>query len=102
PMPSTTRSRSWVPPISRCRTTTGATGRRRRIWGRGRNIVIASEAKQSGSPHERSDMRVPGCRFAHPGYAPLQSRGDGLNMKDRNEIAEALAKSGYIADGELA
>ena len=23
-------------------------------------------------------------------------------MKDRNEIAEALAKSGYIADGELA
>src|ERR1700761_2293274 len=24
------------------------------------------------------------------------------DMKDRNEIAEALAKSGYIADGELA
>jgi hypothetical protein len=24
---------------------------------------------QSSSPHERSDMRDPGCRFAHPGYA---------------------------------
>src|SRR5260370_3240692 len=30
PMPSTTPSRSWARSISRCRTTTGATGRRRR------------------------------------------------------------------------
>src|SRR5258707_9854243 len=32
PTPSTTTSRSWARPISRCRTITGATGGRQRTW----------------------------------------------------------------------
>src|ERR1700694_4543648 len=59
PTPSTTPSRSSAPPTSRCRTTTGATGGRRRIWAGSRNDVY------------------------------------------REEIAQAWAASGYIADGEL-
>ena len=52
-------------------------GRRQRADGKAVIIVIASEAtKQSSSPHERSDMRVPGCRFAHPGYAPRDDDED--------------------------
>src|SRR5215470_16719713 len=50
PTPSTTPSRSWARPTSRCRTTTGATGRRRRRWGRWPDIVIArSEATKQSS-----------------------------------------------------
>jgi MoxR-like ATPase len=40
------------------------------------------------------DRGFPGCRFAHPGYGPA--------MKTRDEIAQAFAASGYIADSELA
>src|SRR2546427_12033592 len=60
PTPSTTPSRSWAQPISRCRTITGATG------GRQRTLECLRR------------------------------------MKDREEIAQALAASGYIADNELA
>src|SRR6185437_16936343 len=44
-------------------------------------------------------LRIP--RFRVWSFGP--SRNDGnQSMKDREQIAEALAKSGYIADSELA
>src|SRR3984893_10591683 len=77
PTPSTTPSRSWGPPTSRCRTTTGAIGGRRRIWE-----CLRSDEKY------REEIA-------------MKDREE-IAMRNREEIAQALAASGYIADGELA
>src|SRR5579871_4511914 len=102
PMPSTTPSPSLARRTSRCRMIIGGTGRRRRHWARWLSVFTA-----------RNDvflLVIPGrCESIEPGISRFRvrscgpSRNDGnRSMKDREEIAQALAASGYIADAELA
>src|SRR6266404_5400403 len=124
PTPSTMPSRSWARPISRCHTITGATGGRQRNWEclRRDNLLPSLHALLrvaggvgGGGPSACSSGR----EFAEPPPTPDPSpplRGGGekmkrqrfeckenpLAMKTREEIAQALAASGYIADSELA
>src|SRR5260370_23932719 len=95
PTPSTTPSRSWAQPISRCRTTTGATGGRRKSWECLRSPTFR-HCERSEAIHAAKERKNGLLRR----YAPRND--DGESMKNREEIAQALAASGYIADGELA
>ena len=112
-----------VRPTSRCRTTTGATGGRRRIWECSRREcepsrhsrdaarqLRASCGEGSGCRRQQSELR----RSATPTPATLAiaaamermpdraGESSDPTMKTREQIAQALAASGYIADGELA
>src|SRR4030088_974867 len=79
PTPSTTPSLSWVPPTSRCRTTTGATGGRRRIWECSRNDE-KTRGDRAGFGGERLHRRRRTCDrdladAVAPASAPARRRG---------------------------
>src|SRR5271163_1860051 len=95
PTPSTTPSRSWGAPTSRCRMITGATGGRRRVWECSRSSTFR-HCERSEAIHITKERKNGLLRS----YAPRSD--DGEAMKTREEIAQALAACGYIADAELA
>src|SRR5262245_18296467 len=98
------RSRSSARPTSRCRMTTGATGRRQKNWGRWRKcpsvrgLSRASTFLRMLHKDDVAGRDKPG----HDGRALNGLNGKTPAMLNRTEIADRLADSGYIADGELA
>src|SRR5580692_7791332 len=102
PTPSTTRSRSWAPPTSRCRTTSGATGGRRRIWACSRLEAILRDASLRDAPQDEVIPHGEERILRVSNHEATRAVRAEAGMKDRNEIADRLAAAGYIADGELA
>jgi len=94
---------------SRCRTTTGATGggeepRSIRVTRNSSCPGLSGHPRLNERAARRTWMAGTGERkrrrpsTAMPGH---DEKRNALAMKDRKEIAQALAASGYIADGSL-
>src|SRR6202022_5165595 len=78
PTPSTTRSRSWARPTSRCRTTTGVTGARRRTLEYLRNAhfnnFILRDASLRDAPQD--EVSDPGARLRASQNEVLDPHGE--------------------------
>src|ERR1700692_2394211 len=93
PTPSTTPSRFLVRPTSRCRTTTGATGRRRRIWECLRNATSRSSFRDGAlAPDHR-------CAIAHRGISRFRVRCFASPRNDEKDKVIFSPPSTRIARG---